>query len=133
MPDMNSYVNSRPLVELFAGVENAPSVDSRIAAIRALQEEFVRLAVTSLERVAYDLAEKGWTARQIADEIGVSRTYIAKMAGAYAAREGRLSPFPTPRRYDHAVDISALVGAEARRRSSQPLPDPSDSASPTTA
>jgi hypothetical protein len=130
---MGYYVNIRPLEDLFSDVELKPDAEARLTAIRLLESTFVRLTVTALERIAYDLAEKGWTARQIADEIGVGRDHVARMAGAYATREGHLSPFPSSRRYDHAVDLRALVRAEARRQAAPLPPDPSDSASPTTA
>lgn len=90
-----------------------------MASIKALRAEFVALTVTSLERVCYDLAERGWTAPQIADEIGVSRDIVARLAGAYAQRAGLLSPFPSTRRYDNALDISKMVRVEAARRVEQ--------------
>ncbi len=117
---MSTYVNNTPLQELLANVEMQSNPETRLQMIRSLEAEFSSLAVTALERVAYDLAERGWTVRQIADEIGVSRTYISAMAAAFASRTGRLSPFPSTRSYDHAVDISRLVGREARRRAADP-------------
>ena len=87
--------------------------------IRALEQEFARLALDSFERIAYELADRGWTARQIANELGVSRGYITRMAGAYAARGGLLSPFRETRDYSHAVDISRMVSREARSRAAE--------------
>lgn len=116
---MGAYVNVSLLDELFASVEERVLPTDRLDMIRRYQNEFVDRAVTSLERVAYDLAEDGWTARQIAHEIGVSRNYIPAMAAAHAGRTGRLSPFRSTRAYDHAVDISGLVSKEASRRAGE--------------
>lgn len=117
---MASYFNNNALVELFATVESKRSVDDRLKALTALRQEFISLTVTSLERVCFDLAEQGWTAKQIGDEIGLGRHRITKMAGAYAKRTGHLSPFPYSRDYEEALDISRLVQREAKQRAPRP-------------
>jgi len=116
---MSTYVNNTALEDLFASVEVRPDPLVRVEMIRGLQAEFVRLAVDTLEKVVYELADRGWTIHQIADETGVSRSNVARMAGAYAKRSGRLSPFPHTRSYDHAIDISRQVSMEARRRAAE--------------
>lgn len=108
-----------------------PGTEDRIQALTTLRQEFVDWTIQSLERLAYDLGEQGWTARQIADELEVPRTSVAKMAGAYAARTGRLSPFPTTRSYSGAVDISRLVSRELRDRESDPLQESEGTTHPT--
>lgn len=116
---MSAYVNKSVLESLFEDVEMKAKAEARINAINALTTEFTNLALDSLERIAYDLIKAGWTVQQVAHEIGVSRNYIPRMADAYANRAGHLSPFPRNRRYAHAVDISALVTREARRRAAE--------------
>ncbi len=117
---MSSYFNRTVLADLFVDVESKPGTEDRLAAIRRLENEFADLAAQSLERIAYDLAVRGWTVAQIAHEIKVSRDYIPRMAGRYAARTGSLSPFATTRDYTGAVDISSLVSRAARRRATDP-------------
>ena len=114
---MGTYVNDRVLADLFADVEMKRSVDDRIRAIASLTEQFVSLTTDSLERIAFELADDGWTIRQIADEINVNRDRVMRMIRAYAHRTGRICPIPAGRRsLDNAVDISRLVSKEARRR-----------------
>lgn len=126
---MSSYINNRPLEELFADVESRPDPVVRVEMIRGLEQEFARLALDSFERIAYDLGERGWTVPQIANELGVSRNYIARMGGAYAKRRGFLSPFRTTRDYSHAVDISGAVRREVRQRVAE-SPHPSEGTPP---
>jgi hypothetical protein len=119
---MRSYFNSTALADLFTDVEMKPVTEDRLAAIHRLEAEFADLAAASLERVAYDLAVRGWTVAQIAHEIKVSRDYIPRMAGRYAARTGVLSPYATTRDYSGAVDISAMVSKAARSRAQSSPP-----------
>lgn len=107
--------------------------EDRLAMVRGLSDTFVELAVNSLERVAYDLSGQGWTALQIADEIGVSRSNITAMIAAYATRTGLPSPVRQRRSYEHAVDISRLVSREARLRAGEPARRRSTDASRSTA
>jgi hypothetical protein len=136
LPCMTSYFNRTVLGDLFSDVELKPGTEDRLAAIRRLEDEFAGLAAESLERIAYDLATRGWTVAQIAHEIRVGRDYIPRMAGRYAARRGLLSPFATTRSYEGAVDISRLVSRAIREAGPEGAPQPrrrSGDASPTTA
>ncbi len=133
---MTSYFNRTVLGDLFSDVELKPGTEDRLAAIRRLEDEFAALAAESLERIAYDLATRGWTVAQIAHEIKVSRDYIPRMAGRYAARSGLLSPFATTRSYEGAVDISRLVSRAIRevdRAEGSPPQSRLGDASPSTA
>lgn len=113
---MSSYINRSLLEDLFAGVEMKASAEDRLASVNSLSAEFADLALNSLERIAYDFSAEGWTLHQIANEIGVARTYIPTMIAAHAARTGLPSPQKQRRSYEHAVDISGLVSREARLR-----------------
>jgi len=116
---MSSYFNNSLLDDLFAGVEVKMTVEDRLKALRAMTDEFVNLALNSLERAAYDLSSQGWEPRQIANELGVSRNYIPTMIDAHAARAGLPSPVRRKRTYEHAVDISGLVSRQARLRADE--------------
>lgn len=113
---MPAYINHSLLEDLFADVEVKMDPDDRLAMIRQLTDVFVGLSVTSLERIAYERSQDGWTAPQIANDIGVSRLYIPAMIAAHAARTGLPVLRRKARSYDHAVDISRLVSREARVR-----------------
>ena len=113
---MPAYINHSLLEDLFADVELVMDPDDRLAKIRLMTDVFVDLSVTSLERIAYERSRDGWTAPQIANEIGVSRLYIPAMIAAHAARTGLPILRRKSRSYDHAVDISRLVSREARVR-----------------
>lgn len=117
---MSSYVNSRALNDLFADVEMKPDVTDRIDAIRAIEAYVAGLIATSLERIAYDLNQQGWTINQIADELGIGRAHIPKMATAYAERQGKLSPFPRYRSYANARDIRRQVIAHYQEEAAPP-------------
>lgn len=129
---MSSYFNHSLLEDLFAGVELKVLPIERKEALDGLCDEFSRLAAISLSRIAYDLSGEGWTARQIADEIGVGREHILGMIEAHATREGLPSPVRKRRSYENAVDISRLVSRQAREQAAAARP-PSGTTSPTTA
>lgn len=128
---MAAYFNNTLLGDLFADVEMKVGTEDRLAAINRLQDDFADLAARSLERIAYDLAVRGWTVAQIAHEIKVSRDYIPRMAGRYAARTGLLSPYATTRDYTGAVDISAKVSRAARERATAPHQESAETTHPT--
>lgn len=111
---MVSYINNTHLEDLFTDVESRADPDTRLAALRSLESEFVRLTIATLEHVAFDLAERGWTTPQIAHELGVARAHIPRMIGAYAKRSGLLAPLRFERDYGNAVDISRLVNHRLR-------------------
>lgn len=112
---MSIYFNVNQLAELFAGVDQQRSIDARLASLDSLKREFTMHAVNAYERIAYERSEQGWTLRQIADEIGVSRNHIPSMITAYAERGGLVNPLRHRRRYEHAVDLTQMIRSHAKR------------------